>query len=84
MYYGKPQKTLAVKQEAVLDSPQGKYVYDVDKESAVNIRPIQAGKQYKGYWTVKGGLELGEKIVVKGTQKLRPGIKVQEQDNAKK
>lgn len=86
MYLGKAEKTLAVAQEAVMESPQGKMVYVVDKENTANIRPIEVDKQYKGYWTLKSGLEQGERVVVKGIQKLRPGIKLQEQgqENAKK
>ena len=76
MYVGKPEKTLAIAQEAVLDSQEGKYVYILQEDSTVKIRPIKIGKQYEGYWTLLDGLKPGEKIVVKGTQKLRPDMKV--------
>ncbi len=76
MHIGKPQKALALPQEAVMESPQGKTVYVLNKDNTVQIRPIITGQRQEGYWTVKQGLEKGETIVVQGLQKLRPGIKV--------
>lgn len=76
MYIGKPEKTVVVPQEAVLDNPQGRYVYVLQEDSTVNVRPISINKQYDSYWTVTDGLKIGEKVVAKGTQKLRPGMKV--------
>ncbi len=84
MRVGKRGKTLAVPQEAVLDSPEGKYVYVMQEDSTVNPRPIGVKKQQDGYWTVTGGIEAGETIVVKGTQKVRPGIKVMDKDQVGK
>lgn len=80
MYIGKSEKAVAVPQEAVLENPQGKYVYIIDKDGTVNIRPIKTEKQYNGFWTITEGLEPEEKIVSKGVQKLRPGIKAMDKE----
>lgn len=76
MNIGEPQKAILVAQEAVLVNPQGKYLYTFQEDSTVKIRPIVTDKQHEGFWVVKQGLKAGEKVVVQGTQKLRPDIKV--------
>jgi len=76
MFVGKTQSELAVPQEAVLETPQGKTVYVLEKDNIVNIRPILTKKRHNGFWTVEKGLEKGEIVVVQGLQKLMPGIKV--------
>jgi multidrug efflux pump subunit AcrA (membrane-fusion protein) len=48
-------------------------VFVVDKDSKAQIRPIQVGIRLAGKAEVLKGLEAGEKVVVEGVQKLRPG-----------
>jgi RND family efflux transporter MFP subunit len=42
----------------------------------VEYRPIQLGRVVDGYRVVSSGLKPGEKIVVNGLQRVRPGMKV--------
>jgi multidrug efflux pump subunit AcrA (membrane-fusion protein) len=37
---------------------------------------VTLGPQYKDDYVVEDGLKAGERVVVQGTQKVRPGIKV--------
>jgi membrane fusion protein (multidrug efflux system) len=40
------------------------------------VRTVQAGALVDGHWLVEQGLKDGERLVVSGVQKLRPGIVV--------
>jgi membrane fusion protein (multidrug efflux system) len=48
-------------------------VFVVDKDGNAQIRPIQVGLRLAGKAEVVKGLAAGEKVVVEGVQKLRPG-----------
>lgn len=61
-----------VKQTAVLENPQGKYVYTLDKNNLPQITPIKVSGQYNDCWIVESGLKVGDKIIVEGIQKIIP------------
>ena len=48
----------------------------VDSNSKVNMRPVSLGERAGEMWQVTKGLKPGEKVVVKGIQKARPGSPV--------
>jgi membrane fusion protein (multidrug efflux system) len=77
----------AVPQIAVLDGPQGKFVYVVDKDKdgkdAAAVRPITLGEWVDApdakdgnLWIVETGLKAGDQVIVDGIAKLRPGAQV--------
>ena len=66
---------LTVPQRAVLDGPQGKFVYVVDKGTA-QPRPVQAGEWVGDRWIITDGLKGGEQVIVDGLMKLGPGAPV--------
>lgn len=66
-----------VPQRAVLEGPQGKFVYVVGKESKAEMRPVQAGDWNGGDVVITGGLKAGEQVIVDGVLKLGPGAPVQ-------
>lgn len=66
-----------VPQRAVQASPQGQFVYVVDAENKVVPQPIQTGGFSGPDWIVVAGLKGGERVVVDGLQKIRPGAVVQ-------
>jgi membrane fusion protein (multidrug efflux system) len=72
----KPRIMPVVPQAAVLVNQQGRYVLVVDSENRVVARPIAIGPATGAYWAVESGLKAGEKIIVYGIQKVRPGQKV--------
>ncbi len=73
----KPRIMPVVPRSAVLVSKHGTYVLVVDKESKAVARPIVTGPGVDDiFQAVKSGLKPGEKIIVRGIQKVRPGIKV--------
>lgn len=53
-----------------------KFVLVLDENSTVNYRPVVLGEKVNGLRIIKSGLEQGEKIVVNGLQRVRPGTPV--------
>jgi RND family efflux transporter MFP subunit len=61
--------------ERALVELQGSYQIGVlDAENKAEIRPIKIGPRYKGQVVVTEGLKEGEKVIVEGFQKVRPGM----------
>ncbi len=54
-------------------------VWVVDDAGRVESRSVELGARLDDGWVVRRGLEAGERVVVDGVQKLRPGLVVQAQ-----
>jgi membrane fusion protein (multidrug efflux system) len=76
---------VTVPQRAVLEGPQGKFVYVVDEKSTAQARPVEAGKWSGDQWVISSGLEGGERVIVDGVMKIGPGapVKVAEKKEEK-
>jgi len=61
---------------AVLEGPQGKFVYVVADNKA-QPRPVQLGEQLGDQWLVNGGLKQGDTVIVEGVMRIGPGAPVQ-------
>jgi len=68
--------SVTVPQRAVLEGPQGKFVYVVNEKSAAEARPVQAGEWSGDQWIITSGLKEGERVIVDGVLKLGPGAPV--------
>ena len=67
---------ITVPQRAVLEGPQGKFVYVVNDKSMVEARPVEAGQWSGDDWIITRGLNTGERVVTDGVMKLGPGAPV--------
>ena len=65
-----------VPQESILSEGGQDYVYIVDANDAVEKRKVTLGPKIDDYQCVSAGLQLGEKVVSQGLQKIKPGQKV--------
>lgn len=63
-------------QQAVTRSAQGDSVLVVDGEGMVSPRSVTLGGEQNAQWVVLEGLKPGERVVVDGFQKMRPGAPV--------
>jgi membrane fusion protein, multidrug efflux system len=70
------QQALTVPQRAVLEGPQGKFVYVVDAKGRAEARPVKVGEWSGASWIVTAGLKAGEQVIVDGVMKLGPGAPV--------
>jgi membrane fusion protein (multidrug efflux system) len=66
-----------IPQRAVLEGPQGKFVFVVGKENKAEVRPVETGEWTGGDVVVTKGLTAGEQVIVDGVLKLGPGAPVQ-------
>lgn len=73
----KTRKKLIIPQESIIVNPGGKFVYVVDKENTAKIRAVKTGIQINEDIVIEEGLEINDKIIVKGLQKIRPDSKVE-------
>jgi multidrug efflux system membrane fusion protein len=71
---GKP--ALLINDRAVGTDQNRKFVYVVGADSKAEYRPVVLGPQSDGLRVVRDGLKAGEKIVVNGLQRVRPGAPV--------
>jgi multidrug efflux system membrane fusion protein len=67
---------LLINERAVSTDQDRKFVFVVDKDNKAEYRPVTLGPQIDGLRVVRGGLKAGEKIVVNGLQRVRPGAPI--------
>jgi membrane fusion protein, multidrug efflux system len=68
-----PVEVLAIPRSAVLSDQQGEYVYIVGADNKAEQRRIQLGQSTSTIAAVTSGLSGGEKVIVEGLQRVRPG-----------
>ncbi|MGH8783372.1 efflux RND transporter periplasmic adaptor subunit [Paraburkholderia sp.] len=71
-----PHPAVLIDDAAVGTDQDKKFVLAVDKDDHVSYREVQLGAQQDGLRVVKSGLQPGDRIVVNGTQRVRPGGQV--------
>jgi membrane fusion protein (multidrug efflux system) len=84
--YGRVRTTVDSKQGAILvpqrsvQEIQGIYnVAVVGADSTVEFRTVKPAERIGSLWVIDSGLRPGERIIVEGLQKVRPGAKVNAQ-----
>ncbi|MGD9829862.1 MAG: efflux RND transporter periplasmic adaptor subunit [Hyphomicrobiaceae bacterium] len=71
-----PERKLVVSQSALLLDQRGTYVLVVEPDNKVTIRRIVLGEQRGSVVVVTSGLKPGDRVIVSGHQKVRPGLVV--------
>ena len=70
------QGALLIPQRAITEV-QGRYLVAVVKaDNTIEVRPVQVGERVGAEWLIEQGLAAGERVVVEGAQKVRPGMAV--------
>ena len=67
---------IAIAKTAVLFSDQGAMAWIVGDNNVVKPRPIELDGSWNDSWIVKDGVKPGERVIVEGILKVRPGAKV--------
>ncbi|KXK38110.1 MAG: Multidrug resistance protein MexA precursor [Candidatus Hinthialibacteria bacterium OLB16] len=70
------ENALLVPQKAVVEQQSAKTVYVVDAENKVAFKTITIGDRHEQFFIITGGLAAGEKVIVEGQMKVRPGMVV--------
>jgi membrane fusion protein (multidrug efflux system) len=72
------REALVVPEISVQQNGSLSFVYRVDAEGVAQMAPVKLGAREAGRVEVLEGLEAGDRVVVDGTVKLRPGQKIVE------
>ncbi len=71
-----PYRTVLVPDEALMSDQGRKYVYVVNAKDEIVYRKVKLGQAIQGLRVIKDGIAEGERVVVTGMQRVRPGAKV--------
>jgi RND family efflux transporter MFP subunit len=74
---GKPYQALLIPEQALLTDQSIKFVYVVGNDGAATRRTVELGRQKGDMRIIRSGLNVGDRVVVKGQQRVRPGQKVE-------
>lgn len=69
-------QVLIVPQNLVQEDQAGRFVLTVNAQQIVEVKYLQLGQRLNENWIVEGGLQAGERLIVKGVKGLRPGSQV--------
>jgi multidrug efflux system membrane fusion protein len=73
---GAPKTALLISDRAIGTDQSRKFVFVVDKQGKAEYRAVTLGPVVDGLRVVRTGLKPGEKIVVNGLQRVRPGAPI--------
>jgi len=76
MPIGENQDALLVSERAIGADQGGPYLLTVNSENIVEKKMIRIGQLVDGLRVIGEGLQPGERVIVKGVQRARPGAKV--------
>ncbi|MCP9440782.1 MAG: efflux RND transporter periplasmic adaptor subunit, partial [Nitrospira sp.] len=69
-------EAVLIPQRAVVHSPAGQFVFVVNSEEKIEMRPVVASDWKGTQWLIDQGLKAGDRVVVNGLMKIAPGVPV--------
>jgi RND family efflux transporter MFP subunit len=73
---GGAYRAVQVAEQAVGTDQGQKYVYVVDNNNKIAYRQVQVGRLHDGLRVIRDGVKPGERVVISGLQRVRPGAEV--------
>ena len=70
------KNTIAIPDQAILQGPQGMFVYVVDGAGKAAIKPVTPGDLSDGMRIIESGLAVGDVVITENMIKVRPGAPV--------
>lgn len=67
---------VAIPDTAVMQGPQGTFVFVVNAEGNAGVAPVTLGPLMNGRRIIESGLKSGDRVIVEGMIKVRPGAPV--------
>ncbi|WP_338662027.1 efflux RND transporter periplasmic adaptor subunit [Pararoseomonas sp. SCSIO 73927] len=71
-----PVQAITIPRSAVLQDQQGTYAFIVDAENKAQRRNLRLGRSTPETAVIEDGLNPGDKVIVEGVQRVRPGQEV--------
>ena len=78
--FGDPRSALLVPERAIGTDQGNKFVYVVDDNNRVAIRPVSLGFLSEGLRVIDAGLSEADRVITSGLTRVRPGITVRPDD----
>ena len=78
--FGDPRSALLVPERAIGTDQGNKFVYVVDDNNRVAIRPVSLGFLSEGLLVIDAGLSEADRVITSGLTRVRPGITVRPDD----
>lgn len=80
---GRREAAILVPQEGIARNPKGEaYALVIGADEKVEQRPVQVSRTLGSRWLVESGLAAGDRVIVEGGQKVKPGASVQATERA--
>jgi membrane fusion protein, multidrug efflux system len=73
---GEQAEALLIPKSALMQIQAGDQVLVVDQDDKVTTRKVEVGRAFQTHWVIKSGLKKGERVIVEGLQKAKPGSTV--------
>ena len=67
---------ISVPQRAISQTGAGTLVFVLDEHNIAHPRPVVLGATIGDRWIIRSGLQAGERVIVEGLPKVRPGMPV--------
>lgn len=67
---------VVIPQKALVETQEGTRTYVVGDDNTIEAREVTLGVSFEQLQVIKDGLKTGERVVVDGLQKVRPGLTV--------
>jgi membrane fusion protein (multidrug efflux system) len=67
---------ISVPQRAISQTGAGTLVFVLDEQNIAHPRPVVLGATIADRWIIRSGLQAGERVIVEGLPKVRPGMPV--------
>ena len=71
-----PRPATLIQDQAIGTDQDRKFVLVLKDDNSVEYRPVVTGRVVDGLRTVVSGLKPGERVVINGLMRVRPGMKV--------
>lgn len=73
---GDAYEGVLIPEQAIARDQASQIAYVVNKDNVVEQRQIEVGARFGAMRSIRSGVVAGEKVVYKGLQRIRPGVKV--------
>ncbi len=67
---------IVIPERAISQGPQGPFVFVIDANDTAQAQPVRLGQQVANGFVVRDGLRPGDRVVVDGVIRVRPGARV--------
>jgi membrane fusion protein (multidrug efflux system) len=70
------KNAILIPQRAIQQLQSVQTVFTVARDNTIELKPVTTAERVGDAWVVQSGLQPGDRVVVEGQQKVRPGTRV--------